>query len=383
MPTTDASKEAVRVTLVGMWLDIGLGIAKLAGGTASGSFALITDGVHSLSDAVSDIFVLLVSRFSHDEPDAEHPYGHGRFEAVGTVVMGMLFFAIAAIFLYDSFLRLSRDIPLLVPTWPGLVVAAISVFSKEWIYHYTMRTAMHLNSSLLRANAWHSRTDAISSVAVLIGIFGAQQGFPWLDVVAAMFVALIIGKIGLELCMDSLKELVDTAIPLKYQDEIKATVKAVSGVNKVSNLRSRESGGKVLLEIQIQVDPRISVSEGHQIGEAARKNVTDKFTNINDVIVHIDPEPHDDFQTLALPLRGEIVALITSQWQNLLPPSAIKNIELHYLGNSVEVDLYLEASHVDPQLAEKLSEALKPIKPVSKLKIYSNVLETNVTDKLS
>ena len=302
MSNSDASKEAAHVTLVGMWLDIGLGVAKLVGGSVSGSFALVTDGVHSLTDAVSDIFVLLVSRFSHDAPDAEHPYGHGRFEAIGTVVMGMFFFAIAAVFLYDSYLRLTRDAPLSVPSWAGLGVAAASIIAKEWIYHYTMRTAMKLNSSLLRANAWHSRTDAISSMAVLIGIIGAQQGFPWLDVVAAMFVALIIGKIGLELCIDSLKELVDTAIPQDYQDEIKSTITAVSGINKVTSLRSRESGGNVLVEVQIQVDPHISVSEGHQIGEAASKILVDKFRNINDVVVHIDPEPHDNFATVDLPL---------------------------------------------------------------------------------
>jgi len=156
-----------------------------------------------------------------------------------------------------------------------------------------MRTANNLNSSLLRANAWHSRSDAISSIAVFVGIIGAYQGLPWLDVVAAMFVSLIIARIGWELCLDRLKELVDTAIPEEYLREIKSTIFEVSDVNQVTSLRSRQSGGKVLLGEQIQVEPRISVSERHYLGETVSTAIVDRFSNISDVIVHIDAEPHD------------------------------------------------------------------------------------------
>ena len=367
MTNQSAHKEAVRVTLVGMWLDLALGGAKIIGGIFTNSFALVTDGIHSLTDAATDVFVLIVSRYSHDDPDEEHPYGHGRFEAIGTVAMGMLFFAIAAVLLYDSYLRLKVSQTLPIPAWGGLLIAALSVASKEWIYHYTMRTANRLNSSLLKANAWHSRTDAISSIAVLIGLLGAQQGFPWLDVIAAMFVALIIARVGWTLCLDSLKELVDTAIPEQHQLAIKTAIMEIAGINKVSHLRSRQSGGKFILEVQLQVDPRISVSEGHQLGEAASKTITGKFANINDVIVHIDPEPRHDDQKLGLPLRDEIVQQITQNWQGLLLDTDIKNIDLHYLGNGIEVDLYLADEGIDKSIAEKLGDALRPIKAVTRL----------------
>ena len=197
-------REATNVTLVGMLLDLLLGVGKIVGGTVTNSFALITDGIHSLTDAGTDIFVLIVTRVSHAEPDAEHQYGHGRFETLGTIAMGIVFFITAAILLYDSINRLQLDEPLPTPSGGGIAIALLSIAAKEWIFHYTMRVAKKLNSSLLRANAWHSRTDAISSVAVLVGIIGARQGYPWMDTVAGMFVALIIAKIGWELCADSL-----------------------------------------------------------------------------------------------------------------------------------------------------------------------------------
>ncbi|MEZ5492158.1 MAG: cation diffusion facilitator family transporter [Gammaproteobacteria bacterium] len=378
-----AKKEAARVTLVGMWLDLVLGLLKLIGGASNGSFALISDGVHSLSDAASDVFVLIVGHFSHVEPDREHPYGHGRFETIGTVVMGMFFFAIAAVLLYDSFLRLISGAELPVPGWGGVLIAGLSVASKEWIYHYTMRTASRLNSSLLRANAWHSRSDAISSIAVMIGIVGAQQGLPWLDLVAAMFVAAIIARIGWQLCLDSLKELVDTAIPQEHQDRIRKTILEIPGINKVTALRSRQSGGKVLLEAQLEVDPRISVSEGHQLGEVCTRVIMDKYQNISDVVVHIDPESHAQVDSVELPLRHEIVTLITRHWEALLDQSDIKNIDLHYLGNGIEVDLYLISDAVDSRLASQLAEALRPISAVKRLKIYNNILETSVVRQFS
>lgn len=378
-----AKKEAARVTLVGMWLDLLLGAAKIIGGLNTASFALVTDGIHSLTDAISDVFVLIVSQFSHDAPDAEHPYGHGRFETIGTVVMGMFFFAISAVIIYDSYLRLRAPETISIPGWGGLIVAGISIMTKEWVYHYTMKTANRLNSSLLRANAWHSRSDAISSIAVLIGIAGALQGFPWLDVVAAIFVALLIARIGWELCLDSLKELVDTAIPVKKQKAIENTILENKGINRITSLRSRMSGGKILLEVQLQVNPRISVSEGHRLGEAVNKSITGGFNDIGDVIVHIDPEPHETHDINVLPLRDEIVRQIKEQWEDLLVDSEIRSIDLHYLDNGIEVDLYLHRDNLDDVNTDALASALRDIKYISRLKIYHTILEVNVAGKLS
>ena len=384
MIQADARREATRVTLVGMWLDIVLGIAKLIGGVFTQSFALITDGIHSLTDAVTDIFVILVTRVAHTEPDAEHPYGHGRFEALGTTALGMLLFATAGILLHDAYQRLSGTDPIPVPLWGGLVIAALSIVGKEWIYQYTMRVAKRLNSNLLKANAWHSRSDAISSIAVFIGIVGALQGYPWMDTLAAIVVALIIAKIGWELCTDSIQELVDTAIPAERQRKIRDCILATEGIRDLSSLRSRLSGGKVMLEVRILVDPRISVSESHQLGEMARKSVISQFRDISDVIVHIDPESHsvEDHAEL-LPLRQELIDDIKSQWEDLLEPKDIKTIDLHYLESGIEVDLVLKRRKIDAKLAKKLGQALDSLNFISKFRIFNELYEKALTPRLS
>ena len=150
MDAEQAKKEATTVTLVGMVLDIVIGLAKIVGGVITNSFALVTDGIHSLSDAGTDIFVLVVARISHAEPDDEHQYGHGRFETLGTIAMGIVFFITAAILLYDSVNRLRLDEAQPIPAASGIALALISIASKEWIYHYTMRVANRLKSNLLK-----------------------------------------------------------------------------------------------------------------------------------------------------------------------------------------------------------------------------------------
>jgi hypothetical protein len=139
----------------------------------------------------------------------------------------------------------------------------------------------------------------------------------------------------------------------------------------------------VLLEAQLEVDPRISVSEGHQLGEVCTRVIMDKYQNISDVVVHIDPESHAQVDSVELPLRHEIVTLITRHWEALLDQSDIKNIDLHYLGNGIEVDLYLISDAVDSRLASQLAEALRPISAVKRLKIYNNILETSVVRQFS
>lgn len=378
MDLSRAKKEAARVTLLGMWLDIALGLMKIVGGLLTASFALVADGIHSLSDAVSDIFVLVVSHYSHEAPDTEHQYGHGRFEAIGTVVMGMLFFAIASVLIYDCYLRLAGHRVMQVPGPWGILLAAISIAAKEWIYRYTMRTANLLNSSLLQANAWHSRSDAISSIAVLMGLVGAQQGYPWLDLVAAIFVGLIIARIGWRLCLDSLKELVDTAIPADREAQVRSRILGVEGVQEVTGLRSRQAGGKVILEAQVQVDPRITVSEGHQLGEAVASSITGRFADINDVIVHVDPQNPDHLGPQLLPLREEVVARIIDSWKHLVLAAEIKNIDLHYLDDGIEVDAYFEASRLDPATCQDLADALRPLAPIKRLKIYAEMLQNDL-----
>lgn len=374
---TDAQTEAVRITLIGMALDLSLGLGKIVGGVMSASFALVADGVHSLTDAVTDIFVLIIARTAYAAPDRGHPYGHGRFEAVGTIVMGVVFFITAAVLLYDASQRLAAVDQLAVPGLSGALIAAISIASKEWIYRFTLATAQRLNSSLLRANAWHSRSDALSSIAVLIGILGAQLGAVWLDTLAAVIVSLLIAKIGWDLCSESLRELVDSALPDKRRDEFEECLKATPGVKDLTDLRSRLSGGKAIVEVHLVVDPRISVSEGHQIGAAASKRLREYFTDVGEVIPHIDPQGNPDhdhpLDGTAVPSRNEVEAAITTRWQAMTDSESGLKFDLHYLEHGIEIDL-IARNVADAATACALADQLMNLEHIIGIRVLQHTV---------
>ena len=385
MGSSTNQSQAVNVTLIGMALDLFLAGLKIIGGTLTQSFALVTDGIHSLTDAITDIFVLLLARFAHAAPDEEHPYGHGRFETLGTIGMGVVFFSTAAVLLYDSYQRLKNTADLPVPAAAALVIALLSIAGKEWIFHYTMRVAKRLNSNLLKANAWHSRSDAISSAAVLIGLIGAQQGYLWMDTLAAILVACMIATIGWELCTDSLKELVDTSIPKERRQQIQRCIMAVEGILGVTRLRSRSSGGKIILEVQLLVNPRISVSEGHQLGDIVSRSLTGNFSDVGDVIVHIDPETHNHEKPLhdmELPDQESVLESIKERWQDLLTEEQIEEVSLHYLERGIEVDLTLRQAQISDTLAQQLTAALEPLQAIVSVRIYNKIHEANINQQL-
>ena len=373
----DAQTEAIRVTLIGMALDLALGVGKIIGGVFTSSFALVADGVHSLTDAATDIFVLIIARTAYAAPDRGHPYGHGRFEAVGTIVMGIVFFFTAGILLYDASERFATLDDLAIPGVFGALIAAASIASKEWIYRFTLAAANRLNSSLLRANAWHSRSDALSSVAVLIGIVGAQFGIVWLDTMAAVIVALLIAKIGWELCAESIRELVDSALPDKRRGEFEACLEETPGVRGITDLRSRLSGGKAIVEVHLAVDPRISVSEGHQIGAAASKRLRQKFTDISEVIPHIDPQGNPDHDhplggENSVPSRAEVAALIKARWSELTARNSDLAFYLHYLEDGIEIDLIAESS-ADTAFAQTLAEQLVSVEHIIGVRVLQHI----------
>jgi cation diffusion facilitator family transporter len=372
--------EATKVTLVGMWLDITLAIGKIIGGLLGNSFALVTDGIHSLTDAISDIFVIVIARIGQSAPDDEHPWGHGKFETVGTIAMGMLFFTTAGILIYDSIQKLTDVAPTSTPAISTVVIALISILSKEWIYRYTMNVANKLNSSLLRANAWHSRSDAFSSVAVLVGIIGAMLGYPWMDTLAVIVVALIIAKIGWELCTEALRELVDTQVPKHRRDQIEAEILSVAGITGINSLRSRLSGGKIILELSLRVDPHIEVSEGHTIGECVSRALTGQFSDIADVIYHIDPDtaffrasPTD------LPNRQKVLNLLKQQWQDLLSDEEIETVVLHYSDHGIAVNLILKADELPASLAAELRQSIASLDYVASFKVFTKAFDLNLS----
>jgi cation diffusion facilitator family transporter len=334
-------KEVRKVTLVGSVVDLLLGVAKILVGWMAHSQALIADGVHSLSDLVTDFLVLYAAKHSHREADEDHPYGHGRIETLATVGLGVALIAVAIGIGFDSVRRMQDSESLVVPGAIALVIAVLSVLSKEVIYQYTRRAAVRLRSNMLMANAWHSRTDAISSIVVVVGVAGAMLGHPYLDAVAAIAVGVMIAKIGFDLVRTSTMELIDTALDPQVVDELRKQILDSDGVRAVHMLRTRRSGSDAFVDVHLQVDPRISVSEGHQIADTVRRNLIANFDDVTDVTVHIDPEDDERGSPCdQLPLRGELLARLEQEWPQLgeLDDS---QVTLHYLNGKLHIDLML------------------------------------------
>ena len=335
-----------RVTLVGSAVDLALGIGKLVGGWLTQSQALLVDGVHSLSDLATDLLVLFAAKHAHVEADEEHPYGHGRIETAATVGLGIALIAIGIGLTVDAGQRLFHPETLWHPNAWALAIAAVSVIAKEAVYHYTMRFARKLNSALLRANAWHSRSDALSSVVVIVGVGGALLGLDYLDAVAALIVAGMIAKIGFDLARSSVKELIDTGLGAEQLDEIREAILSVDGVEDLHLLRTREMAGQALIDVHIILDdPRVSVSEGHQISETVRARLMRRIDNVADVTVHIDPE--DDEHAAPgkhLGLRDQVMARLQAHWEGLPEAAQIRRLNLHYLDGRIQVEVELPRS---------------------------------------
>ena len=283
-------KLKARASYVGAAVNVLQTLIKIGFGILGQSAALIADGIHSLSDLLSDLLVIIAVRLGSRKADYEHPYGHRRFETIATVILGVSLITIGGLISWSVMNRMAHPEHLPVPNVMGLGIAAVSILVNEWLYHYTKRIAKKTRSKLLMANAWHQRSDAISSLVVLFGIGAVMLGYPLADAIAAIVVALMVAKIGLNLVLDSIKELVDTSLPPKVIAEIRATIMGIDGVEGIHLLRSRQMGEDALIDAHIVVDPRITVSEGHTISDTVRDELVSRFDDVMDVLVHVDPE---------------------------------------------------------------------------------------------
>lgn len=361
-------KEARKVTIVGSVIDLLLGVAKIVVGYIGSSQALIADGIHSLSDLATDGIVLFAMKHGSREADAKHPYGHGRIETLATIVLGVALVGVALGIGWDAALRLMHPDLLMHPGWLALGVGVISIFAKEAIYHYTMRAAKRLKSNLLRANAWHSRSDAISSVIVVAGILGSMGGWVYLDAVAAIGVAIMIAKIGSELAWHSAQELIDTAMEPEQVEKVRQAILSVDGVQTLHMLRTRRMGSDGLVDVHILVSPRISVSEGHRISDTVRAQIIRQVDDVTDVMVHIDPEDDECVTpSTGLPLRNEILATLEKCWADNEAAQYIENTLIHYLDGKIHVEVLLPLEHMGD-----IAEAQAVAKELTRLALGGN-----------
>ncbi|MCI0504483.1 MAG: cation diffusion facilitator family transporter [Gammaproteobacteria bacterium] len=375
LTSSDRYRETKKITLLGAVINLFLSLIKILVGYTSQSQALIADGIHSLSDLISDGMVLIAARHSHRKADENHPYGHGRIETVATVALGLLLIVVAGGIAVDAVRRILEPDFLMHPGILALLVAAISIVVKEVLYRYTMRVGAKFKSNMLKANAWHHRSDAISSVIVLAGVGGTMLGFQYLDAIAAIGVAAMIVKIGWDLCVQSVRELVDTALERETVESINDTIMHVDGVRELHSLRTRRMGGEALVDVHVLVNPKLSVSEGHHIGEKVREQVVKQVDEVSDVMVHIDPED-DELMARShhLPQRQNIINKLKHYWSGIPEADLIDNITLHYLDGKIHVELTLPLDKMESQqhalgVAKQLTEASKEDKNIADTRV--------------
>ena len=335
-----ARKLKAKASYVGAAINITQTLLKIGFGLLWQSSALIADGIHSLSDLLSDFLVIVAVRMGSREADHEHPYGHRRFETIATIILGLSLILIGGGIAWSVMKRMEQPEHLPSPDVMSLGIVVISILVNEWLYQYTKNIAKITRSKLLLANAWHQRSDALSSVVVLIGIGAVLLGYPLADAIAAIMVALMVAKIGLSQLFASIKELVDTSLPPHLLAEIRATILAIESVEGVHLLRSRQMGEDVLLDVHVIVDPRISVSEGHSIADAVQNELLSRFDGVMDVIVHIDSENDEGVFEKTTPLyRSDVKTLLDNYLAAV--KSDIIDFKIHYLDGHVEVEVIL------------------------------------------
>lgn len=342
------------VSLIGMVANIFLCTIKIIMGWVAQSQSLIADGIHSLADALTDAAVIVTARFSNQGADAGHPYGHARIETAATAGLGVVLIVTGLGIILDAAGRLMDPSLLFEPRALALVAAFISILINEALYQYTRWVGSKIKSSLLLANAWHHRTDALSSVVVMIGVGGVLMGWEALDAIAAVAVSMMIIHVGWQQLRSAFVELVDAALPAERIEEITRVIEGVEGVSHPHRLRTRRMGGSALIDVHVEVSPRISVSEGHQLAERVQAELKEVLEEVNDVTVHIDPQGQETVW-LDLPDRATVCAQLQAVWAKELGQACntrIKSIFLHYLDGQIDVDVvWLEGTDGDSEKA--------------------------------
>jgi divalent metal cation (Fe/Co/Zn/Cd) transporter len=257
-----------------------------------------------------------------------------------------------------------------------LVIASFSVLVKEGLYHYTMRAGRRIGSKMIQANAWHHRSDAISSIVVVVGVGGTIAGLPYLDTVAAVIVGVMIARVGWELGWPALEELMDSGLEEERLEKVKQIIRSVDGVDSIHMLRTRSIGGEIIVDVHVLVAPWMSVTEGHMISQTVMERLLVEVDEISDVTVHVDPEDDEEVPpTKDLPLRQQALKKLSLCWGSVPEAGKIDQTILHYQEGKIDIDLYLPLSCYQgeeslKQLRSRFKEQLEGENDFRNLKIF-------------
>ncbi|MEO5364228.1 MAG: cation diffusion facilitator family transporter [Magnetococcus sp. DMHC-8] len=359
--------EARWVTQVGTMGDTLLTFGKLIIGLLTGSAALIAEGFHSGADLLFDLVVLVGMKIARKKPDDSHPYGHGKFEGLISLLLAAILLLVAVGVVVDAVHRMQAG-DLQAPGDMAFWAALISIITKEALFQYTVRVGRRQKSNIIMANAWHHRADSISSFAAMLGIGGALMGYPILDPVAAIAVAFFVSKVGFEIGRDAIQELTDAsdAVDQEIRQRITQLVNGIPEVLSAHFVTPRQLGPDIIVDVHVVVPLCLSASEGHQVAEQVKHRLLQQVDAITEVVVHVDTE--DDMEK-TLPIqssRSELLAWVLQEIQPGHPVVGVIRLQPNYSREGIHLDLVLEvdesysfdAVHADAQaLCDRLLHA--------------------------
>lgn len=285
------TKNLRQVTAVGIAGNIILVLFKLYAGVAGKSSAMLSDAIHSLSDIFATVVAYIGVRISKKEPDRSHPYGHDRFECLASMVLGMILIGTGigiGISGVNTILAGHYE-QLGIPSVIALIAAVVSIVTKESMFWYTRHYAKKLRSSAIMADAWHHRSDALSSIGSLIGIAGARMGLPVMDAIACVLICLCILKVGFDIMKDAIGKMMDTSCGEEWDAEMTSWIESQQGVDRVDLLQSRKFGDRIYLDVEIAVDGALSLTEAHHIAEQVHDSVEKAHPEIKHIMIHENP----------------------------------------------------------------------------------------------
>lgn len=282
-------KIAIRVSVISIILNCLLTLIIFISGVISKSSAMISDSVHSLSDVLSTFVVIIGVKISNKKADSDHPYGHERIECVSAIILSGMLFIIGALIGINGIKNVTNSSNLVMPGVLALIASIISIISKEAMYQYTIRVSKKINSAALKADAWHHRSDALSSIGSFIGILGSRLGFKIFDPLASVIISLCIIKVSIDIFKDAIDKMVDKSCDKEVIDKVISVIEKNESVKNIDDIKTRQFGNKAYVDVEISVDENLLLKDAHKVAEEIHNSVENEINIVKHCMVHVNP----------------------------------------------------------------------------------------------
>lgn len=282
-------KIAIKVSVISIILNCLLTLIKFISGVISKSSAMISDSVHSLSDVLSTFVVIIGVKISNKKADSDHPYGHERIECVSAIILSGMLFIIGALIGINGIKNVTNSSNLVMPGVLALIASIISIILKEAMYQYTIRVSKKINSAALKADAWHHRSDALSSIGSFIGILGSRLGFKIFDPLASVIISLCIIKVSIDIFKDAIDKMVDKSCDKEVIDKVISVIEKNESVKNIDDIKTRQFGNKAYVDVEISVDENLLLKDAHKVAEEIHDSVENEINIVKHCMVHVNP----------------------------------------------------------------------------------------------